>query len=281
MIGFGSRILASGLLIVVYQEVRALIIGKLYSAQDLAFYEKGKSFPNLIVANVNTSIGAVLFPKMSNEQDDLARVKETTRNSIRFSAYIMCPMMLGLAAVAPTFVKLVLTEKWMPCVPLLQLFCIVYLFQPIHTANMQAIKAVGRSDILLNLEITKKVIELVTILITMWFGVPAIVVGMAVCTTIFTFFNAYPNIKLINYRFKEQMMDILPSIVMSGAMFIAVYSVQILPISDFPLLALQIIVGIAVYLVLSFLTNNTVFTYIFSYLKKVATNRKTRNQSKQ
>lgn len=268
MIGFGSRILASGLLIVVYQEVRALIIGKLYSAQNLAFYEKGKSFPNLIVTNVNTSIGAVLFPKMSNEQDDLAKVKETTRNSIRFSAYVMCPMMLGLAAIAPTFIKLVLTEKWMPCVPLLQLFCIVYLFQPIHTANMQAIKAVGRSDILLKLEFTKKIIELVTILITMWLGVPAIVVGMAICATFFTLFNAYPNIKLINYRFKEQMQDILPSIFISVVMFLVVNVLQFLPISDFPLIMLQVIVGSLVYLILSFVTKNTVFTYIFTYLEK-------------
>lgn len=277
LLGFGSRILASGLLIVVYQEVRALIIGKLYSAQDLAFYEKGKSFPNLIVTNVNTSIGAVLFPKMANDQDDLAKVKETTRNSIRFSAYIMCPMMLGLAAVAPTFVRLVLTEKWMPCVPLLQLFCIVYLLQPIHTANMQAIKAVGRSDILLKLEITKKIIELVTILITMWFGVPAIVVGMAVCATFFTLFNAYPNIRLINYQFKEQMMDIVPSIVMSAMMFIVVYFIQLLPISDFPLLVLQVIIGGIVYLALSVLTKNTVFTYIISYLKMIAKNKKVKN----
>lgn len=277
LLGFGSRILASGLLVVVYQEVRALIIGKLYSAQDLAFYEKGKSFPNLIVANVNTSISAVLFPKMSNEQDDLGKVKETTRNSIRFSAYIMCPMMIGLAAVAPTFVRLVLTEKWLPCVPLLQLFCIVYLLQPIHTANMQAIKAVGRSDILLKLEIAKKIIELVTILITMWFGVPAIVTGMAACATFFTLFNAYPNIKLINYQFKEQMMDILPSIAMSAVMFMVVYLVQLLPIVDFPLLILQVIVGGVVYFALSALTNNMVFAYIFDYLKKIIQNKKVRN----
>lgn len=268
MLGFGSKILASGLLIVGYQELRAIIIGKLYSSQDLAFYEKGKSFPNLIISNINTSIGAVLFPKMSSEQDDKQRIKATTRNSIRFSAYVMCPMMVGLAAVATPFIRLLLTEKWLPCVPLLQLFCIVYLFQPIHTANMQAIKAVGRSDIMLKLEVAKKTIELLAIAVTMWFGVPAIVVGMAVCATLFAFFNAYPNIKLIDYSFKEQLADILPSIAMSAIMFAVVSFMQCLPLNDLPLLLLQVFTGALVYIILSVITKNKEFLYFLHLMKR-------------
>ena len=267
LLGFGSKILASGLLIVGYQELRALIIGKLYSSQDLAYYEKGRSFPNLIIANINTSIGAVLFPKMASEQDDRTKIRNTTRNSIRFSAYVMCPLMIGLAAVATPFIRLLLTEKWLPCVPLLQLFCIVYLFQPIHTANMQAIKAVGRSDIMLKLEIIKKTVELVAIAITMWYGVPAIVVGMAVCATLFTLFNAYPNIKLIDYTFKEQMADILPSIAMSAIMFVAVSFMQRLPITDLPMLMLQVLTGAVVYVLLSVMTKNKEFMYILHLIK--------------
>lgn len=267
LLGFGSRVLASGLLIVGYQELRAIIIGKLYSSQDLAFYEKGRSFPNLIITNINTSIGAVLFPKMSSEQDNTGRIKTTTRNSIRFSAYVMTPLMVGLAAVATPLIRLLLTEKWLPCVPLLQLFCIVYLFQPIHTANMQAIKAVGRSDIMLRLEMAKKAIELLSIAVTMWFGVPAIVVGMAVCATLFTVFNAYPNIKLIDYTFKEQLMDILPSISMSTIMFVIVSVLQYLPINDLPLLILQIFTGAIVYIVLSAMTKNKEFNYLLHLIK--------------
>lgn len=268
MLGFGSRVLVSGLLIVGYQELRAIIIGKLYSSQDLAFYEKGRSFPNLIITNINTSIGAVLFPKMSSEQDDIGRIKATTRNSIRFSAYVMAPLMAGLAAVATPFIRLLLTEKWLPCVPLLQLFCIVYLFQPIHTANMQAIKAVGRSDIMLKLEVAKKTIELLAIAVTMWFGVPAIVVGMAVCATLFTVFNAYPNIKLIGYTFKEQLQDIMPSILMSAVMFIIVSFMQYLPLSDFPLLFAQVLAGVVIYIVVSIVTHNSVFSYFLQFMKK-------------
>lgn len=270
MLGFGSRILASNLIIVAYQELRAIIIGKLYSAQDLAFYDKGKSFPNLIVTNINTSIDAVLFPKMSNDQDDISKIKGTTRNSIRFSSYIMCPLMVGLAAVATPFVKLLLTDKWLPCVPLLQLFCIVYLFQPIHTANIQAIKAVGRSDIVLKLEIIKKSVELIVIIITMWFGVPAMVVGMAVCTTLFTLVNAYPNSKLIGYTFKEQLADILPSLGISAVMFVVVFFMQYLSMNNLLLLILEIITGATVYILLSIITRNKEFLYLIqlSKLKK-------------
>ena len=256
LVPFGIRILGTGLLITVYQELRSLIIGKKYSTDDLAFYDKGRSFPLLIVTNINSSISAVLFPKMSEEQDDRQKIKSTTRNSIRFSAMILCPMMLGLAAVADSFVRVLLTDKWVPCVPLLQLFCIIYLFQPIHTANMQAIKAVGRSDIYLKLEIIKKVIELAVLLTTMWISVDAMVIGMAVCATAFTFVNAYPNIKLLNYGIKEQMADILPPIVMSLIMGAAVLGVGLIPMPLIVKLIVQVAVGIAVYFGLALLTKN-------------------------
>ena len=251
LLSYGIKLFASNVLIAFYQELRALIIGKLYSSSDLAYYDKGRSFPNLIVANINSSIGAVLFPKISKEQDDINRVKQTTRNSIRFSAFLMSPLMLGLAAVAEPFIRILLTEKWMPCVPLLQIFCIVYLFQPIHTANMQAIKAIGRSDIYLWLEVIKKVIELVVLLLVMRMGVTAIVVSMAVLTTLFTFVNAYPNVKLINYPFNEQMKDIIPPIGISLVMAVSIYLFTYLPLTDWMLLLLQVPTGAAIYILFS------------------------------
>jgi len=269
---FGARILGRGLLITGFEEVRALIIGKVYSSSDLAFYDKAKNFPVLVVGNVNSSIGAVLFPKMANEQDHIERLKSTTRNSIRFSSYVMFPLMVGLAAVAKSFVVVLLTEKWLPCVPLMQLLCIVYLFQPSHTANMQAIKALGRSDIYLKLEIFKKVIEIVTLICVMRINVTAIVVSMAVCATAFTFVNAYPNIKLLGYSFKEQLEDILPSITMSLVMACIVLVVGCFPIHDLPKLIIQILIGGISYLVMSIVTKNAQFEFIknliFSKVRK-------------
>lgn len=262
LFSFGWKILCTSLLITGYQELRALIIGKLYSSESLAYYDKGKQFPNLIVGNINTSIGAVLFPTLSGKQDDLAALKGMTRKSIRFSSYIMCPVMLGMAAVAEPFVRLVLTEKWLPCVPLLQLFCIFYLFQPIHTANTQAIKATGRSGLCLKLELFRDAIQLIVLIIVMWISVEAIVISMAVLSALFIFVNAYPNTKILGYSYMEQMRDLLPSILMSGIMFAAVYAVGLLPLHDAILLPMQIMIGGCIYILLSIITKNKEFDYI-------------------
>ena len=268
LLSFGFQILTTSLLITSYQEIRAVIIGKLYSSSDLAFYDRGKQFPFLIVNNINTSIGAVLFPVMAQKQDSLEAVKTTTRNSIRFSSYLMSPMMLGLAALANPLVSLILTNKWLPCVPLMQLFCIVFLFQPIHTANIQAIKAVGRSDIQLKLEIIKKSIELLSLILVMRISVFAIVISMAILTTLYTFINAFPNIRILNYSFKEQMSDIVPSLSMSLVMFTFVYYAGSLSISNTMVkLLIQVVIGISVYLILSILTRNPQFKYLLSFVR--------------
>lgn len=268
LLQFGIKILGTSLLITGYQELRALIVGKVYSSADLAFYDKGRQFPNLIVTNINTSIGAVLFPKMSREQDNIKQVKYTTRMSIRFSSFIMCPMMIGLAAIARQFVSIVLTDKWMPAVPLLQMFCIVYLFQPIHTANMQAIKALGRSDIYLKLEIFKKTIELVSLLICMWISVKAIVLSMAILTTMFAFVNAFPNRKLIDYSFREQMIDIVPNVLRALFMGAFVLLIGILPINRYMLVILQVLAGASVYILCSAISKNPEFYYIHNLILK-------------
>ena len=267
LVPYGAGILGTKLLITGYQELRALLIGKVYTSSDLAFYDKGKQFPNLIVTNVDSSIGAVLFPKMSMEQNDAGKIKATTRLSIRYSAFLMCPMMMGLAAVAEPFVRLLLTDKWLPCVPLMQMFCIVYLFQPIHTANMQAIKAIGRSDIYLKLEIVKKIIELIFLVISLRISVFAIVASMAILTTVFTFVNSIPNKKLLDYSFCEQMKDIVPSVALSLIMFVIVYSLGKINIPMFPLLILQIVTGVVVYIVLAKITKNKQLSYFVKMIK--------------
>ncbi len=269
---YGLRILGSNLLVTGFLELRALIIGKLYSPADLAFFDRGRTLPHLLVNNVNNSFAAVLFPKMASQQDDLSSVKETMRMSIRFSAYLMSAPMFGLAAIATPLVSLLLTDKWLPCVPILQVFCIIYLFFPMHTANVQAIAAMGRSDICLRLEFIKKSIEIVVLLGTMWYGVTAIVIGVAACSISFTFLNAYPNIKLLNYSFKEQMLDILPSLGMGVMMFGGVYAIGFIPMgNNLALISIQILAGAAIYIGLSVLMRNKELVYIKNKLSELIT----------
>ena len=268
MFSYGVKLLSANVLTTFFLDMRTFIIGKMYSAAQLSYFDRGRQYPNLVGANINTSVGAVLFPRMSQQQDNPEIVKATTRRSIRFCAYVMCPMMLGLAAVAEPLVRTLLTEKWLPCVPFLQLFCIIYLFQPIHTANMQAIKALGRSDVYLKLELIKKSIEIVMLLIVMWISVEAIAINMAVLTTLFTLVNARPNIKLLNYSLREQFQDILPAIGMSMVVFVCTFSITYLPISDSLMLLVQLILGAMVYLILSKITKNPEFAYICSLFKR-------------
>lgn len=269
LFNYGVKLLGTSLLVIGFQELRALLIGKLYTAQDLAFFDRGRQIPHLIVTNINSSIGAVLFPKMAKEQDSIEQIKNTTRISIRFSAYLMCPIMCGLALVSEPFVRIVLTEKWIDCVPLMQWFCIAYLFMPIHTANMQALKAIGRSDTCFKLELVKKIIELASLFMVVWISVDAIVINMAILATLFTAVNAYPNYKLLNYSYKEQIADILPAITISMIMLIVILVFNyFVVLKDWVLLSIDIFIGLLLYLGLSVLTNNQEFKYIVNRIIK-------------
>lgn len=268
LIAYGTQLLSVRLLIVGFEEMRSLIIGKLYSASDLAYYSKGKQFPNLLVTNINVSISAVLFPKLSSQQSDKKAVKETTRKSIAYSSFFLCPALLGLAAVAESFVTVVLTEKWLLAVPMMKMFCVYYLFQPIHSANMQAIKAIGRGDIYLKLEVVKKAIEIVVLLMVMRISVDAIAISMPVLATLFVFINAYPNKKLLDYSLAEQMKDILPSVLLSLVMCLIISPIKLLGMPDMLTMILQIIAGALSYAVLSYLTKHPSFVGIMSIIKK-------------
>lgn len=193
LLSFGWKILVSALLDTVYTNIRSLVIGKMYSSADLAFYNQGDKLPSVIVNNINTSIDSVLLPTLAKQQDDRERVKNMTRRAIKISTYIMAPLMMGLAFCATSVVDLVLTEKWLPCVPFLQIFCITYMFYPIHTANLNAIKAMGRSDLFLKLEIAKKIVGMILLLSTMWFGVMAMAYSLLVSMITSMIINSWPN----------------------------------------------------------------------------------------
>lgn len=267
LLSFGWKMLASSLLDTVYNNLRNMIIGKLYTSADLAFYNQGDKFPKLIVTNINTSIDSVLLPTMSNEQDNHVRVKDMTRRAIKISTYIMAPLMIGLAFCAKPIVQIVLTDKWLPCVPYLQIFCISYLFWPIHTANLNAIKAMGRSDLLLKLEVIKKFIGMILLLITMNISVMAMAYSLLISGLISQVINSWPNRYLLKYSYIDQIKDILPNIVMALIMGGFVYFISYLNLPILVSLVVQILSGGIIYLMLSILTKNDSFIYLINILK--------------
>lgn len=268
LFSYGWKILVSGLLTTGTNEIRSLIIGKMYTPTDLAYFNKGKSFPSLVVNNIDSSIQSVLFPAISSIQDDCVAVKTMTRRSIRVSSFIMFPLMMGLAFVARPFINLLLTEKWLGCVVYLQIYCFILAFMPIHTANLQAIKAMGRSDIFLKLEIIKKIIGISFLLISMRFGVLAIAASSMISTVIASFVNAYPNKKLINYGYTEQIKDLLNGGLPLGAMGLCVYMIGRLPMADLPLMTIQVLAGVIIYIAVSFVSKNESFNYILSIVRE-------------
>ena len=240
---YGWKLLISSLIDTIYNDIRQLIIGKLYSASDLAFYNRGKQFPYIIVVNINKSIDSVLFPALSKSQNRVEAVKVLTQKAIKMSSFIMWPMMCGLAVIAEPMVRLILTEKWLECVPYLQVFCIIYGFYPIHTANLNAIKALGRSDIFLRLEIIKKILGLGFLLISMRFGVLVMAYSLLFTTILSTFINSYPNRKLMDYTYLEQIKDMLPSMLLAVVMSAVIMPMKFIISNTLLLIILQIFCG--------------------------------------
>lgn len=269
LFSYGWKLLVSSLLDTVYNDLRQLIIGRMYSSNDLAFYNKGKQFPNLVVNNINTSIDSVLLPSMANVQDDKEHIKRMTRRSITVSIYTMAPMMMGIAFVAEPLVSLILTDKWLPCVPFLRIFCITYMFRPLHTANLNAIKAMGKSDLFLKLEIEKKIVGMILLLSTMWFGVMAMAYSLLVSSLCSQLINTGPNKKLLGYGYVAQIKDMLPSILLAVFMGFCIFPLKWLPVHNLVILILQVILGAAIYIAGSKLLKLEPFRYILNTAKPV------------
>ncbi len=254
--------MASSLLNTLYSDLRTLIIGRIYTPSTLGYYNRGQLFPKVIVSNIDGSIQSVMLPTLSAYQDDKERVKKMMRRAVVTSSFIIFPMMIGMAAVAEPLVKIVLTDKWLPAIPFLQIYCISYSLQPIHTTNLQAINAMGRSDIFLKLEIIKKIYGLIVLAISINFGVYAIALGAVLTGVISSFVNAYPNKQLLNYSYKEQWLDIMPSLLISFIMGAFVYLFNFLSLTALQILILQVGIGIVLYVGLAKIFKIECFSYL-------------------
>lgn len=273
LFNFGWKMLCSGLLDTIYNELYGLVIGKMYSTEQLAYYNKGNQFPQLVTENINGSISAVMLPTLANEQDNKEKLKKMMKRAIKTSSFILFPMIFGLSAVSEPLVKILLTDKWLPAVPIMQLLCFSYLLWPIHTINLQAINALGRSDIFLKLEIVKKIVGIIALVIGIPFGIVFMVIMKIVTSVVSSIINSYPNKKLLNYSFIEQIKDILPALILSTIMFIITYSITFLEINSIITLGLQLLVGGIVYIVLSYLTKVESLTYALDIIKNIKNNK--------
>lgn len=267
MFSYGWKLLVSTLLDTGYNNLRQLLIGRVYSRADLAYYNQGDKFPNIIIMNINSSIDSVLLPAMAHEQDDRKRIRDMTRRSITISTYMMGPLLIGMAACADSIVHLILTDKWIFCVPYMRIFCICYFFYPIHTANLNAVKALGRSDIFLKLEIIKKAVGLVILLVSIRISPMALAWSVLLVTFISMMINSWPSKGLFDYGFLCQMEDLMPNMIISAIMGILVFlEGKVLP-GEFIKLIIQIGSGAVIYIGLSVLFKNRSFMYMMTVIR--------------
>jgi teichuronic acid exporter len=248
MFGFGSRLLASSLLNQIFNNSYLLVIGKLFSAASLGYFTRAQTLQNLPAQTLSGMVARVTFPVFAKIQDDPARLKRGLKKALTILVLVNFPMMIGIAAVARPLVLIMLTEKWAPCIPYLQLLCVVGLLLPLQMMNLNVLQALGRSDFFLRLEIIKKILIVINIAVTWRWGISAMIYGMIVTTIISYVLNSYYTGVLINYTIWEQVRDSFSYLVMAVLMGSAVSAVELLRLSNhWALLLAQITMGILVY----------------------------------
>jgi O-antigen/teichoic acid export membrane protein len=251
MFKFGSRLLGSGLLNQVFDNIYLLVIGKLFSATDLGFFTRAKTFQELPSNTLSGMVARVTFPVFSTIQDDPTRLKKGLKKALTTLVLVNFPMMVGLAVIARPLVLVLLTEKWAPSIPYLQVLSFVGLLYPLHVINLNLLQALGRSELFLRLEIIKKVLIVINIAVTWRWGISAMICGMIVTSIISYYLNSYYTGVLIGYPIREQLRDLSPYLISSAIMGIMVYAVGSLPlVSHWLMLLAQITLGIVVYLCL-------------------------------
>lgn len=276
LFAYGWKVFLNSLINVVYNQISPLIVGLKFTTVDLAYYNKGSSFPNLINVTIGDTVAEVLFPVMSKVQDETEDVLNITRRYIKALSYILFPVMIGFFAVADSFVSVLLTEKWLPAVPYVRIFCLAYLFNLVGAGNLQALRAIGRSDLALMVEVVKKTIFfLVITAFTLFSRDPVIMaISSVVCAAVSLVVDTYPNRKVLGYRYGLQLRDLLPNLTIALVMGGLVMLLDRWQTSDAVLLLAQILTGCVCYVALSILTRNESFYYLLDFLKQMLTDRK-------
>ena len=268
MISFGSKLVLAGLVDTLYNKLRSFVIGKQYNPADLAFYEKGDQFPSLLMNTTNSSLMAVLFPVMSKFQDDNNSVLQVCRRSVKVCTYILFPIMAILALVSEDLICVLLTDKWIECVPYAQIFCAVYAFYPIYTVNIQAIKAVGKGGAYLILEVAKKVTGILCLVVAIPYGIKWIALSLLIATFINYIINGIAAKLILGYGYRQQIVDILPNVLIVAVMTVVVNLLPKLFVSTIANLTATSSICIALYWVLSLLTRNENYNYLRTFFIK-------------
>ncbi len=248
---YGWKLLANSLIHNVYIQFKNLVVGKVYSPENLAYLNRGEQLPSLVITNVNTSIESVILPVFSKRQNEPDSIKAMVRKSTKMSIFLIWPIMMGLFITADSLITLLFTDKWAAAIPFLRISCITQALVPISSMYQQVTLAMGRSDIILKLGLPKKILSIILVLIASRYSVLMVAYVMLFQTFIDLLINIYPNIKLIKYNYLEIIKDIFPYVCIVIIMGAAIYPISLLEISTISILTLQIVIGVIVYVLLA------------------------------
>ena len=268
---FGWKMLVSSMLCTLYNDLRSLIIGKRFSTADLGYYNRGQQFPNIISNTLDNSIQSVMFPALASAQESPDKLKAMLKRSMSTGGLIILPAMVGLSVIAEPFIKLLLTDKWLPCVPFMQLICIAEANIPFASSNLIAIKATGRSDIYMKLEVVRRIAMLIMLAITVFcfHSVYAIAVGYLISAWIDVIIIALPMKRILNYSLYEQLKDNWKTFIAAGLMGIGISLMSYICVNYVVLLGMQIILGVVLYMLLCKVLKNDSFEYALNVGKKL------------
>ena len=240
---FGWKILLSGLISNLWSQMSKVVIGRFYSSESLGFYEKGREYVNMVSQNLTVVVQSVSYPALSQLQDDKERLKYGYKKVIKVTMLVTFVLVLGLAACAKQFILVLIGEKWLPSVPMMQIICFSLMLYPLHAINLNMLQVQGRSDLFLKLEIIKKIVYITPIVLGIFCGIYAMLIGNAVCGLISYYLNAFYSGPFLNYTIREQVIDILPSFLIAMVMALVVYCMSFIPWNNYILIFLQVSVG--------------------------------------
>lgn len=221
--GYGSKMLASSLLDTTYKNLSPVIIGKYYTSADLGNYTRASHFADLPSQNITGVLQKVTFPLLASIQDDDERIKRNYHKLIRISSFAVFPTMIILSAIAKPLVLIILSEKWIGCVLFLEILCFTRMWFPVHVLNLNLLQVKGRSDLFFKLEIVKKIVGLIAMIVTLPFGIIYFVISGLFTSILSLFINTYYTGKYYNLTFISQMRDVLPIFCVSMISFVSIH----------------------------------------------------------
>lgn len=268
LFSFGSKLLASGLLDTLYKNIYPIVIGKFFNATSLGHYTRAQHFTEFPSSNLTGIMQRVTYPILCSIQQDDERLSNIYRRFLKLSAFVIFPLMIGLASVSQPFINTVLGVQWEFCGQLLQILCFAMMWYPIHAINLNLLQVKGRSDLFLRLEIIKKLLGISVLCITAPLGLVVMCYGQIFNSIVSLIINTYYTGKLINVGFIRQMRDLLPTMTLCLVMFVLILVITRFISNDIMKLCISVITGILFYVTASYIFQFSELEEALSFIKR-------------